>query len=76
MLRNKEHRDFCLVFLGKWSASYSDGLGIWVGVLRTRNAYTIFFSRNLTKVHWKQSGWRHAHFKKWKWIELAYDRQI
>jgi hypothetical protein len=76
MLRNKELRDFfLLVFLGKWSLGYSDGLGIWVGCCG-HGMLTQFLSRNLTKVHWKQSVWRHGHFKNWKWIKLAHDRQI
>ena len=49
MLRNKGHRDFCLVFLGKWTAGYSDGLGIWVGCCE-QGMLTQFLSRNLTKV--------------------------
>jgi hypothetical protein len=72
MLRNKEHREFCLVFLGKWSAGYSDGLGIWVGCCGQR-MLTQFLSRNLTNVQWKHSDWRHANFKNLKWFELAHN---
>jgi len=70
MLSNKELSDFCLVFLGKWSLGYNDGLGIWVGCCGL-GMLIPFLIRDLTNVHWKQSDCRHAHFKNWKWIELC-----